>query len=187
MARARQVARQDQRIRQRRVHQRAEPRGALGGGLLVAGDGLVETPLARPHVADDLACRSVDLGRIHARVLQCERGELLRALQLAGVVEGDREVAVGLAEQVAVAALQGHVQGLARGAGALAELALLGQFDRLAAIGIAVQLHGVALVQRRAFGREGQRGIGILQATERRQRGAVVVADGSGRVRGYDG
>ena len=169
-ARAGEVAGQDQRIGQRGVHQRAEAGRALGARLVVQRDRLGEALLPRAHVAQHLAARAVHLGRVDPGVLQGEIGELLRALQLPRIAERDRQVPVRLAQQVRVPRLQRHVQRLARRPRALPELALLRQLHRLAAVRIPVQLHRFALVQRRAFRRQRQRRIGILQPANRRQR-----------------
>src|SRR3546814_18922924 len=85
-----------------------------------------------------------------------ELGEGLGALKAAGVAEGDRQVAVGLAEQVVVAGLQRDVQGLAGRLHAAAQLAALGQCNRLAAVLVAVELDLVVLrPEERRVGKEG--------------------------------
>src|SRR3546814_13356766 len=55
--------------------------------------------LAHPHVADGLVRRALGLGRILGRLRERELGEGLGALEAAGVAEGARQVAVGLAAQ----------------------------------------------------------------------------------------
>src|SRR3546814_8669456 len=104
-----------------------------------AGDRLGIALLAHPHVADGLVRRALGLGRVRGRMLEREPGEGLGALEAAGVAEGDRQVAVGLAEQVVVAGLQRDVQGLAGRLHAAVQLAALGQCHRLAAVLVAVE------------------------------------------------
>src|SRR3546814_4200117 len=96
-----------------------------------------------------------------------ELGEGLGALKAAGVAEGDRQVAVGLAEQVVVAGLQRDVQGLAGRLHAAAQLAALGQCNRLAAVLVAVELDLVVLVKQRALAGQRQQRVDIVQALQR--------------------
>ncbi len=181
--RARQVAGEDQGIGQRGLHQRREPRRAVLQRLLVGGDRLGIAALAGAHVAQHLARRAVHQRRFQPGIFQRQVGELLGPFELARVVEGDGEVAVGLAEQIQIAGLQGHVQGLAGRTCALAELAPLGQLHRLAAIGVAVQLDRLARVQRRAFGGQRQSGVGIVQPADGGQHFARL----AGRIGGRRG
>jgi len=175
-ARPRQITRQDQRIRQRRLHQRPESRRTLAPRLVVIPDRLLEALLPRAHVAQHLLRRTVHLGRIHPGVLQRQHRELLGTFQLPRVIERDRQVPVRLSQQVRVSRLQRHMQRLAGRPRALAELPPLRQLHRLAAVRIPVQLHRIALVQRRTVRRQRQRRVRILQSPDRRQRRACLAA-----------
>src|SRR3546814_13588817 len=85
--------------------------------------------------------------------------------------------------QVVVAGLQRDVQGLAGRLHAAAQLAALGQCNRLAAVLVAVELDLVVLVKQRALAGQRQQRVDVVQALQRAAGPGQLAPGHGGRLR----
>jgi hypothetical protein len=112
-------------------------------------------------------CRGIDLLDIVDRQRQRGLGVPFGIFEQARIAVGDRQIALRDRLEVIVVGRIAEVQCLAGCANALAKLALLGQRHGTAAIGITVELDGIALEQRLALDRKHQDVLCIALPRER--------------------